>query len=258
MTEEPMLDATDTRSLALLYHLNSEPWVNTEAGADDAYHVEIKEMAPSGDRLRLPAPPGSALGELIARRSSCRAWAASTLALADLAAILAGGYGLGGTITFPSGLEMRTRSVPSAGGLYPLELYVSLQSVADVPDGLYHYNVLDHALEWLRAPLDPQALAEAVIPAPFLVNANALVFISGVFDRTLGKYGARGYRYILLEAGHAAQNLCLVAAERGLASLCVGGFMDAQLNRLLELDPRLEATVYCVGLGHAAEEHAPG
>ena len=166
--------------------------------------------------------------------------------------------GLGGTISFPSGLEMRTRSVPSAGGLYPLELYASLHSVSEVPDGLYHYNVLDHALERLRAPLDPHMLAEAVIPAPFLVNANVLVFISAVFDRTLGKYGARGYRYILLEAGHAAQNLCLVAAERGLASLCVGGFMDARLNGLLELDPRLEATVYCVGLGHAAEEHAPG
>ena len=254
-----MLDATDTRSLALLYHLNSEPWINPDARADEAYRVEIKEMAASGERLRLPASlPGSALGELIARRSSCRTWAARTLALADLAAILAGGYGLGGTISFPSGLEMRTRSVPSAGGLYPLELYASLHSVSEVPDGLYHYNVLDHALERLRAPLDPHVLAEAVIPAPFLVNANVLVFIGAVFDRTLSKYGARGYRYILLEAGHAAQNLCLVAAERGLASLCVGGFMDAQLNRLLELDPRLEATVYCVGLGHAAEERASG
>ena len=74
--------------------------------------------------------------------------------------------------------------------------------------------------------------------------------MTAVLDRTLHKYGARGYRYILLEAGHAAQNLCLLASERGLASLCVGGFADAAVNRFLGLDPRTEATVYCVGVGH--------
>ena len=78
-------------------------------------------------------------------------------------------------------------------------------------------------------------------------------FLSAVFARTLKKYGPRGYRYILLEAGHCAQNLCLLAAERGLATLCLGGFQDTKLNRLLGLDGTTEAVVYCQGVGYAAE-----
>jgi SagB-type dehydrogenase family enzyme len=73
-----------------------------------------------------------------------------------------------------------------------------------------------------------------------------------VFKRTLTKYGPRGYRYVLLEAGHVALNLCLLAGEHQLGSLCVGGFLDAKLNRFLGLDGINEAIVYCVGAGYPA------
>jgi SagB-type dehydrogenase family enzyme len=254
-----MLAAADTRSLALLYHLNSEPWLSAEAESDQAYQLEFKEMRGAEAAVALPATSErGGLLELLGRRGSCREFAAGSLPLAVLAEILAGSYGLGRTLEFPGGLETRARSVPSAGALYPLELYLLLRQVETVADGVYHYNVLDHALERLQAELDPLAFAEAVIAAPLLENANVLVVMGAVFDRTLHKYGARGYRYILLEAGHVAQNLCLLAAERGLASLCVGGFRDAALNRLLALEPPTEAAVYCVGIGHPAEESAAG
>jgi SagB-type dehydrogenase family enzyme len=97
-----------------------------------------------------------------------------------------------------------------------------------------------------------------MIAAPLVQHANAVVFLSAVFDRTLHKYGPRGYRYILFEAGHVAQNACLLATERGLASLCVGGFIDARVNRLLELDPRVEGTIYCVAIGHPGSGAAIG
>jgi SagB-type dehydrogenase family enzyme len=246
-----VLDAADTRSLALLFHLNSDPWRNPEAGDERAYEVRFKEMPGISDRIPLPGPEDSgALLELIGRRSSCREFAVGELALAGLAEILAGTQGLTRTVTFPDGFETRTRPVPSAGGLYPLELYLVLQRVETLADGLYHYNVRDHALEPLRAGFDSSALAEAVLAAPLLENANALVFMTAVYDRTLHKYGNRGYRYILLEAGHAAQNLCLVATGHGLATLCVGAFMDSAVNTFLELDPRTELPVYCVGIGH--------
>jgi SagB-type dehydrogenase family enzyme len=172
------------------------------------------------------------------------------MTLPDLSAILAGSYGLSRTIRFSDGLESRARPVPSAGALYPLELYLLLAGVENVEDGLYHYGILDHALEPVRMEVPGHELFEAVIAAPLVVNANALVIMSAVFDRTLHKYGPRGYRYILLEAGHLAQNLSLLAAERGLSSLSVGGFIDSRVNRLLELDPRTEAAVYCVAIGH--------
>lgn len=248
-----MLDATDSRSLALLYHLNSEPWLNPDTVEEHGFEFHFKEMAGIGPSVALPPPEGEdALLRLTRRRSSCREYSAKPLALDSLSALLAGTYGLTRPVTIPEGLQLMARAVPSAGALYPLELYVLLQRVETLEDGLYHYNVVDHAVEPLRTGIEWASLAEFVLAAPFLENANALVFFSAVFDRTLHKYGPRGYRYILLEAGHAAQNLCLLAEERGLATLCVGGFGDAAANRFLELDPRTEGAVYCVGVGHPA------
>jgi SagB-type dehydrogenase family enzyme len=77
-----------------------------------------------------------------------------------------------------------------------------------------------------------------------------VIVLSANFGRTLKKYGARGYRYVLLEAGHVAQNICLTAAELGLGSLCVGGYRDRGLNHALGLDGQHEAVVYCIGVGY--------
>ncbi len=252
-----MIPAGDTRTLALLFHLNSEPWAGGEASAETVYQVEFKQIHDATTRVALPrAPDASALLEVIGRRTSTRAFAPATMALTDLAHLLNGSYGLSRSIAFPDGLEAPARPVPSAGGLYPLELYVLLARVETVADGLYHYDVIEHALERIGTDLGPQALGGAVIAAPFFEGANAVVFMSAVLDRTLRKYGPRGYRYILIEAGHVAQNLCLLATERGLASLCVGGFFDSRLNRLLELEAQTEVVVYCVAVGHAAGDGA--
>jgi SagB-type dehydrogenase family enzyme len=248
-----MLDASDAHTLALLFHLNSEPWHDDASEA--AYRVEFKQLLDAEERVLLPrADGGGNVLQAISRRRSTRAFASQQMALGELAEILAAAYGLSRTISLPGGLEARARPVPSAGALYPLELYPLLSRVDGIADGLYHYDILDHALERLETDVGPETLDEVIVAAPFVRNANAVVFLSAVFDRTLHKYGARGYRYILLEAGHVAQNLCLLAAERGLASLCVGGFIDARVNRLLELEPRVEAVVYCVALGRPAED----
>jgi SagB-type dehydrogenase family enzyme len=247
-----MLPVGDTRTLALLFHLNSEPWVGGEASAENVYQVEFKELHHAEGRVVLPQTlDTSALLQVIGERTSTRAFGPSTMALTDLAHLLKGSYGLGRAIALPDGLETPARAVPSAGGLYPLELYALLSRVETIADGLYHYSVIDHTLERVRTDVDPDAFGEAVIAAPLLENANAVVFMSAVLDRTLRKYGPRGYRYILIEAGHVAQNLCLLATERGLASLCVGGFFDSRLNRVLDLEPRTELVVYCVAVGHA-------
>jgi SagB-type dehydrogenase family enzyme len=247
-----LLDADDSRSLALLYHLNSEPWLNPEGYDDESYEIDFKRMAADRDSIALPRSDVGALGELIARRTSCRLYEPRPLALEDLSAILAGTYGLTRVVALPSGLESPARAVPSAGALYPLELYLLLEQVESLEDGLYHYNVLEHGLEPIQLSVGREAVARYFLAAPLLENANAVVVMSAVFDRTLQKYGPRGYRYVLIEAGHAAQNLCLLSAERNLATLCVGGFVDSGLNRFLGLDPRVEAAVYCVGLGHPA------
>ena len=96
-------------------------------------------------------------------------------------------------------------------------------------------------------------LSRSLLGQPFLEGANLVVFIAAVFDRTLRKYGPRGYRYILLEAGHVAQSICLLAQEAGLASLCVGGYLDGDLNAVLELEATEESVVYCIGVGYPGD-----
>ena len=94
-------------------------------------------------------------------------------------------------------------------------------------------------------------LGDLLLGQYFLDTANVALIFTAVFERTLKKYGPRGYRYVLFEAGHAAQNASLLAGESGVASVCVGGFRDGRLNEYLGLDGRSEAALYVVGLGYA-------
>jgi len=121
-----------------------------------------------------------------------------------------------------------------------------------VGDGLYHYNVRRHDLEPLKAGGWFEELDGSLLMAPLVRGANLLIFLGAVFARTQKKYGPRGYRYITLEAGHVAQNVCLGALEQGLGTLCMGGYRDGQLNRFLGLDGMREAVVYSVAAGYRA------
>jgi SagB-type dehydrogenase family enzyme len=145
------------------------------------------------------------------------------------------------------------RVIPSAGGLYPLDIHVLVRDVEAAPPGVYCYEPLENRLE--RVPEIRADDVEAAIYNPeFVANASMLFLLAAHFPSTQAKYGPRGYRYVLIEAGHAAQNLCLAAAELGCGCLCMGGFDDDQLNKALGLDPLDEGVVYCLALGLAGED----
>jgi SagB-type dehydrogenase family enzyme len=247
-----MLPFEDGTSLSLLFHLNSEPWGNTEAYQSVAYEVEYKHPA-SSPPLSLPIAPESEIMKLSRQRRSCRAYAPRELPLSALSALLRGSYGvirednrlLGGSLAL-------MRPVPSAGGLFPLEIYVVSQRVEDLADGLHHYDVRNHALETLTTGPVFTALRPALFMYEAIEHANVVFFLAAVFQRTQKKYGPRGYRYVLLEAGHVAQNICLLAVEQGLGSLCMGGYADGRLNRALGLSQLEEGIVYSVAVGWPA------
>ena len=242
----------DITALSLLFHINSEPWQNLEAYQGEGYEVEYKSMAGGGNVRALPPPQATPLLQLLRSRESCRQFQPRTMLQATLSTLLAGSYGVARVAPLPDSLTTLFRTVPSAGALYPLEIYIGVENVEGVPDGLHHYNVREHALEMLKGKAEADALHSALLTAPFIVNANLVFFLAAVFKRTQKKYGPRGYRYILLEAGHVAQNICLLAAEQGLGSLCMGGFLDSKLNHLLGLSGDQEAVVYSIAVGHKA------
>lgn len=245
-----MLRAEDNSSLALLFHLNSQPWINDSTMPGAAYEVEYKEVTGKTEPVALPPVGESGVLELVRKRFSCRSYQLGNLSQTQLATLLHGAYGVLQLFQPVGKLSYFSRAVPSGGGLYPLEIYVIARSVVDLPPGLFHYDVRDHSLQLMRSANDQD---EDRIGQIWPANACAIIIFTAVFRRMLKKYGARGYRFILLEAGHAAQNLCLLATEQGLGSLCVGGFRDTRLNRFLGLDGLVEAALYCVAIGYPAE-----
>jgi len=246
-----MLSAEDPRTLPLLYHINSEPWLNLEAYTDPSHEMQFKRATAAEGIRSLPrSRDSSQLRHLMRERRSCRSFTGEALPLSHLAQVLDNAYGVTGLIEEAGSHRFYARPVPSAGALYPLEIYAATQSVEDLPDGVYHYAGLDHVLEPVKRGAVVKGLSELLLGQTFLEDANAAFFLTAVFDRTLRKYGPRGYRYILFEAGHVAQNICLLAGELGLATICLGGFVDHRLNEWLTLDGTTEAVVYVVGLGH--------
>ncbi|TCC62122.1 SagB/ThcOx family dehydrogenase [Kribbella pittospori] len=208
-----------------------------EPGREDPSAPWIK-LPPS---LRVAAP----LADLVRGRVSCRVFRDEPIGFAELATLLRAGYG----VTDDS--AMLDRAVPSGGGLYPLEVSLLVRSVDGLPAGIYHYVPLADGLERVRGKAVPEPLIRNLfLGQPWAAEAAVVLVFSAVCARSLGKYGDRGYRYLLLEAGHAAQNVVLTATGLGLGSVNLGGFFDDELSGLLRLDVESEIVLYGTAIGH--------
>jgi SagB-type dehydrogenase family enzyme len=211
-----------------------------------------------GHTVALPEPslPQASFAALVEERSSCRAFSSDAVSLEALAAILHAGYGVTHQLDpeRPPGTPPLLRSVPSGGALYPLELYVLALAVDGLAAGVYHFEALRRQLVRLRAePALRGVVADASVYPDAAAGGAFLLVIAASFWRSRFKYGARAYRFTLLEAGHVAQNVLLAAAALGLGSVALGGFFDRLLDRLLGLDGVNESALYCVAVGHGAE-----
>ncbi|MBI2840751.1 MAG: SagB/ThcOx family dehydrogenase [Acidobacteria bacterium] len=194
------------------------------------------------------------LSEAVLSRTSCRAMRPRSIELRDLAALLHHAYGI---TRDNSGTEYTRgfRAAPSGGGLYPLEIYFHTKHVQGLRPGLYHYNPLQRNVRLLRGEDLTPRIAEALVPFQSTIAADASVifFLTALFERSTFKYGLRGYRFILLEAGHVAQTLNLAANALGLGSLNIGGYYDRQIDELLGLDGLTQSTLYMVAAGERVE-----
>jgi SagB-type dehydrogenase family enzyme len=242
--------------IAWSYHRRTSRWpfnihgLNTPTRETPPFKEDFEALTVD---LGTPALPDGRLREVLLGRSSCRCFAAEPMERSDLANLLHGAYGVLSRIDLWG--EFCQRPVPSGGGLYPLELYVLAQRVKGLDGGVYHYVPLGHLLEVVRPdPLPSHLTSEIFLGQPYLVNAAAVVVIAAVVERSLWKYEDRGYRYILLEAGHVAQNLNLCSEALGVGSLNLGGFFDQDLMALLKLDPHQEIVLYAVALGKSLLE----
>lgn len=203
----------------------------------------LSSMHALADVVALPSPrldSGFAVERALAERRSVREFGSRALALGELAQLLWAAQG----VTHRDG----RRTAPSAGALYPLELYVIAGSVRDLAPGVYQYLPARHALKQLAAGDVRGQLCAAALAQECVAAGAVVVVFTAVERRTTRKYGERGVRYVHIEVGHAAQNLALTAAALGLGSVTVGAFDDAAVARLLNL-PKGEAPLYLMPVG---------
>jgi SagB-type dehydrogenase family enzyme len=197
------------------------------------------------ERIALPDPVGFrglSVEEALQTRRSVRDYSDQPLSLEALSCLLHAAQGI-------TEQRLAFRAAPSAGALYPIELYPVVHNVSGLAPGVYHYAVQEHALERLKKGDFRGRVTQAGLHQRFLGQASVCFILSAVFQRTRWKYRERAYRYVLLEAGHVGQNLYLAATSMGLGACAVGAFLDNQLNELLGLDVGLEAVLYVVSVG---------
>ena len=199
--------------------------------------------------IYLPSPSQKSdipLEETIIRRRSVRRFTPQPISQLELSQILWAAQGI-------TDSSWRSRTVPSAGATYPLEIFVvcGKNSIDDLDDGIYHYNVDDHSLtrhqkgdirlELARASLDEESIHEAPLD----------IVICALYERTLTRYGDRGERYVHLEVGHAGQNIYLQATALGLATVAIGAFHDEPVREVLRLDKQY-TSLYIMPMGKPA------
>ncbi|HUT75539.1 MAG TPA: SagB/ThcOx family dehydrogenase [Armatimonadota bacterium] len=178
----------------------------------------------------------------LARRRSVREFALRDLTLEQVSQLAWAAQG----ITDPaSGF----RTAPSAGALYPLEVFLVKQ------DGVFHYLPHGHKLVQMSKADLRASLARAALGQLSLRTAPLDIVITAVYERTKVKYGARAERYVHLEAGHVGQNIQLQAVALGLGSVPIGALDDDAVARVLGL-PSGQRPVYIMAVGYAEEPQA--
>jgi SagB-type dehydrogenase family enzyme len=192
----------------------------------------------TGGIVDLPAPEKRgtlSLEEALYKRESVRSFSSKALTAKEISQIL---WAAQGRTRHWGG-----RTSPSAGALYPLEIYVALR------EGLFRYLPDQHQMLQLREGNLMTPLSEAALGQGCVREAPAVVVITAVYGRIERKYGSRGERYVKIEAGHAAQNILLQAVSLGLSAVPVGAFYDEKVSRVLSI-PDDHKPLYLIPVGH--------
>jgi len=193
--------------------------------------------------IQLPSPnySGLTVEEAIKARRSVRSYSNESISLQELSELLFAAQGI-------TDSEMGFRAAPSAGALYPLTIYIQPNRVEGVSCGIYRYEPSTHSLYLAKEGNYSRAVFEAAGSQAWVYDAAAVIIFTANYSKTEAKYGSDAERYILMETGHASENLLLEAASLGLAAVPVGGINQQAFNELLNLTPA-QKTLYinCVG-----------
>lgn len=194
--------------------------------------------------LKLPKPnfkSNTSVEEAMLKRRSVRYFADKSLTLAEISQLLWSAQGI---------TEQRNglRTAPSAGALYPLEVYIVAGKVENLEAGIYKYKPQTHELIKIADGDKRTELYNAALQQSSIQTAPASLVFSAVYERTSWKYGNRAERYVHIEIGHASQNVCLQVVSLGLGTVTIGAFYDDKVKRVMQLTKN-EDPLYIMPIG---------
>ena len=253
-------------AISRIYHENSKLRTFHQQGDFmlplDKIDEEVKKLTAQGrkkypqsyQRIKLPSADRSSrysLEEAVLQRRSRRHYSKAGVSIQKLSNILYYSYGITGKL---EKTDLLLRAVPSGGGLYPIDIYISVNRVEGLEKGIYYYDSLEHELVFVNHN-DLSEISKEVSGYAAMLDTAAFTFILGAnFWRNQWKYHERGYRVILIDCGHVAQNLHMMSTAYDLGSCCLMGFVDDELNKLLGLDGIVEHSMYLITVGVNREE----
>lgn len=202
---------------------------------------EGQEKGNVTEEIKLPPPQKSSkisLEEALAKRRSTRKFDSKELTMEEIGQLLWAADGLN------ADAKVRTnRTAPSAGAIYPMELY------AVTKEGVYHYALESHSLKLIKKGEQRTALAKASLGQKCVETAPLNIIITGNIEKCAHKYKERATRYVDIEAGHIAQNIHLQTVALTLGSVPVGAFDDDEVKKVLQI-PEPEIPLYIIPVGH--------
>jgi len=202
--------------------------------------------------ILLPNPNVSgdvSIEEVLNARRSVRQYADSSLSINEISQLLWAAYGVTKSYESPTSLRGGLKTSPSAGALYPLELYLVAWNIDQLENGIYKYFSEDHSLKLVMSGDKRDELSTAAWDQSWLRDAAGAIVYSAVFSRTTDKYGERGKdRYVCMDVGHSAQNVYLQGVALRIGTCAIGAFNDNKLKELINM-PEDETPLYIMPIG---------
>jgi SagB-type dehydrogenase family enzyme len=231
------VDGKDIKDLILLPPKNIKP--ENEQEKEDSGRVMVK----------LPDPLVSgtmSLIEALWKRRSVREYKDTCLTIQEVSQLLWAAYGVSDSVSW-NGYGLRT--APSAGALYPMEVYLVAGNVSGLPAGVYKYRPKGNYLVQERSGDVRKELCDASWKQEMIELAPASIVYSAVFSRNTDKYGDRGReRYVCMDLGHSGENVYLQATAMGIGTCAIGAFTDEDVSKIMGM-PKEEEPLYIMPIG---------
>ncbi len=211
------------------------------------FEERITEKKALKEVVKLPLPEtfgGMPIWDCLKKRRSIRNYQKKDVSLKEISQVLWSSYGV---TAREWGYYLKT--APSAGALYPIEIYVAVFHVEGLKKGIYHFQPKDMTLEGIFDGDFSREISLACLGQDFIAESAFTLILTAIPSRTISRYRERGVRYILMDLGCVIQNVYISLTSLNMGGCVIGAFSDSAMNKILNLNPEKELVLalFCAG-----------